>query len=132
MPIIVNIAVYKVYDKRDPNHWAIHINDGKTAVILQVGDDKGGVGYFVDKPMYNKEPSRSARHEESITVGVIPGSSFDAAVSIIQATPVDNVSTTWNCQAWAVQALDSLGSAGLFQWDAEAKATVLKKRQNWQ
>ncbi|KAF2969776.1 hypothetical protein GQX73_g3797 [Xylaria multiplex] len=124
MPIIVDIALYKVLDERDPNHWAIHINDGETAVILQVGDDEGGVGYFVEKPIYNKEPSRSGRHEESITVGVIPESSFDAAVSIIQATPVDNVSPTWNCQAWAVQALDSLASAGLFQWDEEAKATV--------
>jgi len=128
----VHIAIYDVYDERDPNHWAIFIGTGSNGVILQVGDDKGGVGYFVEEPIYNKEPQRSAKHKESILVGTISSADLDTVVSDIISHPVDNTSTTWNCQAWAMEALDAEEEYGLFQWDKEGKEKVQKKRQMWQ
>jgi len=94
------------------------------SVLLQVGDDKMGVGYYVEKPMYGKQPQKSSRHDESIAVGVISSSNYDTAVSIIQDTPVDNTSTTWNCQAWTFDALDRLNYAKMFQWDPRAKPVI--------
>ncbi|RYP04413.1 hypothetical protein DL764_004469 [Monosporascus ibericus] len=132
MSYTVFLAIYDVYDERDPNHWAIYIDAGKTGVLLQVGDDKGGVGYYVEKPIYNKEPQRSNRHKESIPVGSISSADFDVAVARILSQPVDNVSTTWNCQAWAVEALDEVERAGIFKWDKKGKENSLKKRQRWQ
>lgn len=97
-----------------------------------MADDKGGVGYYVEQPTHDKQPQRSARHQTSIPVGTIDASVLDAAVATIQGTPVDSVSTTWNCQAWVVEALDDLATAGLFQWNQEKRAEVVQKRQNWQ
>ncbi|KAK3313308.1 hypothetical protein B0H66DRAFT_577389 [Apodospora peruviana] len=133
MSTTVYIAIYKPADDRDPSHWAIFLCNGQLGdVILQVGDDKGGVGYFVDEPVYDKQPQRSIRHDKSIMVGSIASVDQDAAIAAIQATPVDNVSTTWNCQAWAVEALDGLEEVGLFTWDKKGKEAALKKRQRWQ
>ncbi|OBR02087.1 hypothetical protein CH63R_14388 [Colletotrichum higginsianum IMI 349063] len=129
--ITVYIAIYDVLDSRDPNHWAIYL-DGERDVILQVGDDIGGVGYFVEQPIYNKKPQRSSRHKESIAVGSISSNKFNDAIAAIQNTPVDNNSNTWNCQAWAIEALDTLSDAGLFNWQRGKKQTLQAKRQNWQ
>lgn len=72
MTTTVYIAINEPFDERDPNHWAIFLHDSvKGDVILQVGDDKGGVGYFVEEPLYHKQPQRSGRHETSIEVGTI-------------------------------------------------------------
>ncbi|KAK1978307.1 hypothetical protein LZ30DRAFT_599450 [Colletotrichum cereale] len=132
MSIRVYIAIYHVYDERDPNHWAIFLGQNEREVILQIGDDKGAAGYFVEEPIYNKQPQRSNRHKESVAVGSIDSSNFDAIVAIIQNTPVDNISNTWNCQAWIIEALDNLSNLGLFQWDQRSKQMILQKRQHWQ
>ncbi|KAI0834657.1 hypothetical protein F5Y06DRAFT_278561 [Hypoxylon sp. FL0890] len=132
MSATVYISIYKPSDERDPNHWAIYIQNGQEGVILQVADDKGGIGYYVDKPIYNKQPQRSQRHETSIPVGTIKSENYEAAVAAIQATPVDNESTTWNCQAWAMEALDALEEAELFVWDQKGKAQAKARRQEWQ
>lgn len=128
----VYISIYNPTDERDPSHWAIFLSGSGSSVILQVGDDKHGVGYYVEEPIHDKQPQKSSRHNQSIAVGAISSSNFDQAVSTIQSTPVDNTSKTWNCQAWAVEALDRLSDAGTFRWDPRAKATALAKRQNWQ
>ncbi|KAI2626386.1 hypothetical protein GGS21DRAFT_530169 [Xylaria nigripes] len=129
-PIEVTMAIYKVLDERDPNHWAIYFSNGAESVILQIGDDKNGVGYYVEDPIRNKEPARSARLEESIVAGTIDDpNNFEIAVNVIQATPTNNTSTTWNCQAWAMEALDRLRAEGLFRWDLVGKAKLMGRRQ---
>lgn len=129
----VYVAIYEVYDERDPNHWAIYIlnNDGQR-VILQVNDDKTGIGYYVEEPVYGKEPERSGRFKTSIAVGQIRHGDYSVAVATLLEEPVDNVSTTWNCQAWVMSALDELESLGLFRWDPTARQQVQGRRQNWQ
>ncbi|EGX92787.1 hypothetical protein CCM_04160 [Cordyceps militaris CM01] len=129
----VYIAIYEVYDERDPNHWALYIlNSNGQRVILQVNDDKTGVGYYVEQPVYDKEPERSGRHKVSMAVGQIPAEYYSVAVSMLLEVPVDNVSSTWNCQAWVVSALDYLESSGVFRWDPAARQRVLGLRQHWQ
>ena len=50
MPTTVYVAIYQPSDERDPNHWAIFLHNGREGdVILQVSDDKGGVGYYVEE-----------------------------------------------------------------------------------
>ncbi|KAK4170647.1 hypothetical protein QBC36DRAFT_128141 [Triangularia setosa] len=133
MTTTVFIAIYQTFDDRDPNHWAIFLHDSaKGDVILQVSDDKHGVGYYVEEPMYNKQPQRSGRHETSIEVGTINSDDYDTAVATIQATPTDNESTTWNCQAWVMEALDSLEEVNMFTWKRGAKERALSRRQHWQ
>lgn len=101
--ITVYVSIYNPTDNRDPCHWAIFLNGGgNNDVILQVSDDKQGVGYYVEKPMLGKYPQRSSMHRESIAVGTISGSSLASVVRTINSTPVDNRSKTWNCQAWCV------------------------------
>lgn len=133
MPTTVYIAIYRPSDERDPNHWAIFLHNSNLGdVILQVADDKGGVGYYVEEPIYNKQPQRSGRHEVSIEVGVIASQDHETAIVAIQATPVDNESSTWNCQSWAMEALNNLEEIDLFHWDKKGKKRAQKRRQNWQ
>lgn len=133
MPTSVFVSIYIPSDERDPSHWAIYLKNSTVGdVILQVSDDKGGVGYYVEEPMYSKQPERSARHDISIKVGTIASRYHDVAVTTIQATPVDNDSGTWNCQAWVMEALDSLEDANLFTWDRREKQRVQGMRQHWQ
>jgi len=100
---------------------------------LQVSDDKGGVGYYVEKPIYDKPPQRSSKHDESIKVGKLAASTdLDTAVALIDATPVDNESKTWNCQAWVVEALDSLAKTEQFHWEGDGREELIKRRQDWQ
>ena len=133
MPTIVYIAIYDVYDERDPNHWAIFLeNSRKGNAILQVGDDKNGVGYYVEEVTYDKEPERSSRHIKSIEVGTISSADHESAIANIQATPVNNRSTTWNCQAWAMEALEYLEEVNLFAWNRRGKERALRRRQEWQ
>lgn len=101
--VTVYVSIYNPTDKRDPCHWAIFINGKSTKdVILQVSDDKKGIGYFVEKPMWGKYPQKSTMHKKSIAVGTISAASISSAVAVLNSTPVDNRSTTWNCQAWCV------------------------------
>jgi hypothetical protein len=130
--VTIYISIYSPTDERDPNHWAIFLRGNGNSVILQVGDDKHGVGYYVEEPMHNKQPQKSSRYNQSIVAGVISSSDYDQAIFTIQNTPVDNFSKTWNCQVWAIEALDRLSNAGMFRWDPLAKSTALTKRQNWQ
>ncbi|KAL6923044.1 hypothetical protein ACHAPO_006527 [Fusarium lateritium] len=133
MPTTVNVSIYATFDQRDPNHWAIYLENSSAGdVILQVSDDKGGVGYYVETPMYGKQPQRSARHEASIEVGTISSKYHDYAINEINSQPVDNKSQTWNCQAWVVEALDHLEEIGIFQWKSGVKSEVLGRRQHWQ
>ncbi len=133
MPTTVYIAIYEVSDERDPNHWAIFLHNSRVGdVILQVGDDKGGVGYYVEDPICNKQPQRSSRHKKSIEVGSIASEDHEAAVVAILSTPVDNDSQTWNCRAWAMEALDGLEEEGMFRWNSRGKRSAETRRQNWQ
>lgn len=105
--VTVYVSIYKPTDDRDPSHWAIFLNgQGAKDVILQVSDDKHGIGYYVEKPMWGKYPQKSAMHRASIAVGTITASSLRAVVATINSTPVDNNSQTWNCQAWCVYVQD--------------------------
>lgn len=126
------VALYKVYDERDPNHWALWLSGAAGDVILQVEDDKHGVGYYVAKPLWGKKPQNSSRcMGDPIRVGTIMVPQ-EEAVDLIQSNPVDNNSKTWNCQAWVVEALDSLEHMGAFVWDSGARSTLVGRRQNWQ
>ncbi|KAK3940110.1 hypothetical protein QBC46DRAFT_449752 [Diplogelasinospora grovesii] len=100
--------------------------------VFWLGTTKGGLGYFVDRPLYSKNPEASTRLDMSIEVGTIETQDHEAAINSIQATPVDNVSTTWNCQAWIMDALDNLEAEGLFRWDRRGKDTAKGKRQDEQ
>ncbi|KAJ4293709.1 hypothetical protein N0V88_005217 [Collariella sp. IMI 366227] len=116
------IAIYRVLDNRDPNHWAIFLNSPTHGdVILQVEDDKHGIGYYVAKPIYGKQPQRSVRHEASIDAGTISADNHDTAIALIQATP-----------AWVMEALEGLVNVGMFEWRAGAKDEALGRRQDWQ
>ncbi|OJJ88091.1 uncharacterized protein ASPGLDRAFT_1027681 [Aspergillus glaucus CBS 516.65] len=126
------VAIYNPTDKRDPCHWALWLKTSDDqSVILQVGDEKNGRGYYVEDPIY-KEPMRSARLAEVIDCGTIPSSKHNQAVLLIQAHPVDNQSTTWNCQAWVIENLENLEQHGLLQVSPTVKASLQAKRQNWQ
>ncbi len=133
MPTAVYIAIYRPLDPRDPSHWAIYLdNDRKASVIVQVADDKNGIGYYVEPPIYGKYPERSRHHEINIAVGTIRTADHDEAVAMILETPVDNVSSTWNCQAWAIDALNYLEEQGLFTWSRSGHSATLQRRQYYQ
>ncbi|KAK3311245.1 uncharacterized protein B0T15DRAFT_489865 [Chaetomium strumarium] len=88
MPTTVYIAIYDVYDERDPIHWAIFLeNPSEGNVILQVSDEKGGRGYYVEEPIPDKEPQRSSRHMTSIEAGTI--SSADHQSLAVQPNKFD-------------------------------------------
>ncbi|KAJ5092148.1 hypothetical protein NUU61_007018 [Penicillium alfredii] len=128
----VGVAIYHPGDERDPCHWALWLQSvDRHSVILQVGDDKGGRGYYVEEPIF-KEPMRSTRLKEVVPCGTIPASRHHQAVSVIQSHPVDNQSTTWNCQAWVMENLDNLVDLRMMQLAPETKAKLQSKRQNWQ
>lgn len=128
----VGVAIYNPSDQRDPCHWALWLKSANgQSVILQVGDDKGGRGYYVEDPIY-KEPMRSLRLAEVVPCGTVPTNKHDQAVFMIQSHPVDNQSTTWNCQAWVMENLDRLAQLGLLQPSPGAKESLQSKRQNWQ
>ncbi|ROV98031.1 hypothetical protein VMCG_06989 [Cytospora schulzeri] len=131
----VFISIYNVYDARDPCHWALFLAGGGTNdVILQVGDDKNGKGYYVENVMHGKQPQKSSMHQVSIQVGSVLAQNLPSVTTIINSTPVDNRSKTWNCQAWCVEALDALehSKVGDFRWVPTAKAEVERRRQRWQ
>lgn len=129
----VHVAIYATYDDRDPNHWAIFLdNSQEGTVILQVADDVAKQRYFVDQPIHNRRPNNSGRHEHSVEVGEIAPGYHEFAVGELKTVPVDNESQTWNCQAWVVEALDHLEQIGIFEWKAAGKKDVLERRQHWQ
>ncbi|TDZ53990.1 hypothetical protein CTRI78_v006618 [Colletotrichum trifolii] len=137
-PLLVNAAVtvyistYKEAKEGDPNHWAIFL-EGNRRVILQLANRKDDNGYFVDAPVYDKSPTRARRHKKSYFIGKINNNNlFESAVDTIQSTPVDNDSTTWNCQAWAIEALDRVAHTGAFKWGEGQREMLMEMRQYWQ
>lgn len=84
--------------------------------------------------MKGKQPQKSSMHKESIQVGSIFTKNVATVTTVIKNTPVDNKSTTWNCQAWCVEALTALEKSKVddFKWDPKAKTAVIAKRQKWQ
>ena len=132
-PATVYIALYNPTDNRDPRHWAIYINDPNGRESIQQLIDKKDIGeYRVDRIRYDIRPQRSGLWMENILCGSISSSRVDAARSLIQSQFVDNVSTTWNCQAWAMEALASLQQARLMTLDAGGQRRLASMRQNWQ
>ncbi|KAJ0418479.1 hypothetical protein BJY00DRAFT_287541 [Aspergillus carlsbadensis] len=128
----VSVAIYNPTDSRDPSHWALWLRSADNkSVILQVGDDKGGRGYYVDKPVY-KEPMRSLRLAEAVHCGTIATDDHDQAVALIQAHPVDNESKTWNCQAWVMENLAQLVGVGVLVLAEGALEVLTGLRQEWQ
>ncbi|KAL2833620.1 hypothetical protein BJY01DRAFT_253377 [Aspergillus pseudoustus] len=129
----IGVAIYNPTDDRDPSHWALWLRsaDGKS-VILQVADDKGGKGYYVAKPVYNKEPMKSTRLAEVVECGTIPTDKHAKAVVMTQTHPVDNESTTWNCQAWVMEVLEALEELKILVPIADARGELESRRQNWQ
>jgi hypothetical protein len=128
----VGVAIYNPADERDPCHWALWLQSAdRQSVLLQVGDDKGGRGYYLEEPIF-KEPMRSIRLKEIVPCGTIPTNRHNQVVSVIQSNPVDNQSSTWNCQAWVMENLNNLENLRLLQLTPETKAKLESKRQNWQ
>ncbi|TDZ44989.1 hypothetical protein CTRI78_v009145 [Colletotrichum trifolii] len=130
--ITVYVSTYKVRNEGDASHWAIFL-DGERRVILQLGDEKVGNGYFIAAPIYDKSPTRARRHKKSYFVGKINSNSrFNSAIATIQSTPINSDSSTWNCQAWTIEALDRLEESGVFKWEEGQKETLQEIRQYWQ
>jgi hypothetical protein len=125
------MAIYKPTDKRDPHHWAIYIH-GADESIQQLVDKKAAGGYKVEAIIWGKAPSRSSLLSDLIPVGTIKGAKVTEARNHIQAQHVDNVSHTWNCQNWAMEALQDAAKAGLINLDASAMGQVQAKHENWQ
>lgn len=130
----VSVAIYKVFDERDPNHWPIYVQGAtdESSVVLQVEGENGGRGYYVADAMYDSEPESASSHEKSVEVGFFDLANIKTVGATIQATPVDNESTTWNCQVWIMEALDNLQQKSLFTWNSSGKTTVMARRQIWQ
>ncbi|KAK2024183.1 hypothetical protein LX32DRAFT_643901 [Colletotrichum zoysiae] len=126
--ITVYISVYQVRKEGESNHWAIFL-DGPKRVILQLADQETGNGYYVEEPIYNKSPTRARRHLKSYHVGKINSNNkFDYAISTVQSTPISHGSSTWNCQAWSIEALDRLAEAGIFTWEGGKREHLLSLR----
>jgi len=134
----ISLARYTVLDQRDPNHWALWVESNSEDVtvqgdtILQVEDDKGGVGYYVANPVRGRAPQSSTRFLDVTTCGSVVGGYEVYVIQVIQATPVDNGSTTWNCQAWVIEALDNAAATGAFVWNAGVRDSLVQARQHWQ
>lgn len=113
----VYMAIYDPTDQRDPRHWAIYINDpnGRES-IQQLLDKFDAGGYRVAPVRYDTRPNRSGLWRENVLCGHIPAARVNAARQLIQNQYVDNVSQTWNCQAWAIEALESLQNAGIMSF----------------
>ena len=139
MSSTVYVAIYSIHPQEsdqqwpDPHPWALWLSPSNgDDLILQIGDDVGGLGYYVDDPLRGKQPQNSTRCEDTVLCGTIPTDYFDDAVVLIQSTPVDNISTTWNCQAWIMEALEALAEYGMFVWEEGAEAELNERRENWQ
>ena len=132
-PTQVLVDIYMPSHPDDPHHWAIFLESASHGdVILQIADDKGERGYYVDDPVENKKPQRSGRLEACILVGSVAAYNHAMAKALIQATPVDNDSNTWNCQAWVLEALNGLQAMDIFVWDKAQREILVGLRQDWQ
>ncbi|KAI0574731.1 hypothetical protein Alg130_09560 [Pyrenophora tritici-repentis] len=117
----VAVARYAPIDIRGPCHWAIYISGGNLRkVMLQIHDDKGGAGYFIAPPMYDKEPQKSSHHYESIVAGTFLEENYEKVFETIKSTPVDN---------WVFEALKRLSEKRYLQWKDGAKENISKKRE---
>ena len=116
------MALYNPTDPRDPLHWAIYIDDPSGRESIQQLIDKFELGgYRVAAIRYNTRPQRSGLWSENIRVGTIDHRRVDAARQLIQNQYVDNQSTTWNCQSWAMEALETLNHAGIMRYHSGAR-----------
>lgn len=113
------MTIYDPNDERDPCHWALWLgsSDGQS-VILGRADLQG--------------TDEIDQAEGGCPCGTIPASKHNQAVLMIQSHPVDNQSTTWNCQAWIMENLDRLGQLRLLQVSPDTKQKLQSKRQIWQ
>ena len=127
---IIALPADQQHQLPDPHHWALWVSSPNGEdIILQIEDDKGGRGYFVAPPLRGKQPQQSSRCEEIIPCGTIPEDCYNDAVVLIESTPVDNESETWNCQAWIMEALTMLAQINKFVWEKGAEAELLGKRE---
>ena len=94
----MNVAIYGPTDRRDPDHWAIYIDDqsGSKSIQQMVGKF-GNEGYRVASIRYDTSPDRSSMWKGTIVVGALHSSRVAEARQLIQYQSVDNRSTTWNC-----------------------------------
>lgn len=74
---------------------------------------------------------RSTKLAEVINCATFPSNKHELAVIMIQDHPVNNESTTWNCQDWVVEKLDNLEEGGLLQVSPDVKENLQGKRQHW-
>ena len=117
----------------DPHHRALWLSPSNGEdLILQIGDDVGGLGYYVGEPLKGKRPQNSIRCEDTVLCGTLPADYYNDAVVLIQSTPVNNTSPMCNCQAWVMEALEALAESKMFVWKEGAEAELQGRRENWQ
>ena len=128
----VYVAIYKKLDPRDAAHWALWLQGVKREdnVILQTGDEKETIGYFVEDPSFSN-PQHSNSLDETVECGGISSNySLEKLIELVQSTPVNNKSHTWNCQNWVMLALDALSSKCCLKIEASVRETLMRKREN--
>jgi len=69
---------------------------------------------------------------QSVPCGDLRPANVGLVRQLIQNQYVDNVSTTWNCQSWVMDALGSLQAGGLLELRGEAERQLRSMLQNWQ
>ena len=101
-PTQVWVALCRPVDPHDPRHWALLLQSPtRRGTVHQVGDDVGGVGYFLERPRALTRPERSSRCERRIFCGRIPAQySITDIRRLIQHHPVDHNSELCNCRRW--------------------------------
>ncbi|KAL7272458.1 hypothetical protein RUND412_004725 [Rhizina undulata] len=128
----IYVVIYNPTVDQDPSHWALWLlAPDNSSTILEVEDDKHGVGYYVAKPKY-KDPARSAKLQNTILCGSVNAADGQLAFDTIQNQPADNVSNTWNCQSWVMEGLHALVDLGLMVIDDATWKQLEEKRQNLQ
>lgn len=132
--VAIIVAVYRPVDPRDPRHWAIYIaSPTRRRTIQQVGDEVGGRGYYVQPVRWGIHPGRATLHYRSIPVGTMRRRHVAWARRMIQHQPVDNQSTTWNCQTWVLSCLTALYRVGVLgRLHRRGMRTLAQLVQRWQ
>ena len=128
----VHVVIYKKLDPRDAAHWALWLQpmNMEGNVILQTGDEMETIGYYVEEPSFSN-PVHSDTVDETIECGSISSShSIEKLIDLVQRTPVNNKSNTWNCQNWVMLALDALSSEHGLSIHTRVRETLMQKREN--
>lgn len=129
----VYVARYNSTDQRDPDHWAIYIDEpsGEES-IHQIVDKFENGGYRVASTRYDTRPERSTLFKEKVLVGNLSRSAVSHARDLIQTQPVNNRESTWNCQSWVMEALENLEAKSYIRLRSEDMHYLRGKRQRWQ